>query len=59
MKAKKIILKSVNVDLLDIVTWYNKIDRKLSVMFLKEFKEKVNYISKNPKACEKKYVILE
>ena len=55
MKAKKIILKSVDLDLLEIVNWYNKIDRKLSLMFFKEFKEKVNYISKNPSTCEKKY----
>lgn len=55
MKTKKNILRSVDLDLLEIVSWYNKIDKKLSIMFFKEFREKVNYISKNPNACEKKY----
>jgi len=55
MKTKRIILKSVDLDLLEIISWYNKIDKKLSIMFFKEFKGKVNFISKNPNACEKKY----
>ena len=40
MKTKRIILKSVDLDLLEIVSWYNKIDKKLSIMFLKNLKKK-------------------
>ena len=55
MKTKKIILKSVDFDLLEIVNWYNKIDKKLTKMFFQEFKNKVNYLTENPKSSEIKY----
>ena len=52
MKTKKIILQTANFDLTEIGNWYNKIDKKLTMKFLKEFREKVNYLADNPYSCE-------
>lgn len=54
-KAKIVISKNANFDLKEISDWYNRLNKKLIWIFLKDFKEKVKYISENPLACETRY----
>lgn len=55
MKFKIIFSSLVKDDLREAQHWYKKINRKLASDFLKEFRKKINYIAKNPSACEVKY----
>jgi len=54
-KAKVVIIQNADFDLKEIADWYNMKDKKLIWIFLKDFKEKVKYISVNPLACEVRY----
>ncbi|MFC0427537.1 hypothetical protein [Chryseobacterium scophthalmum] len=54
-KAKVVITQNADFDLKEIADWYNTKDKKLIWVFLKDFKEKVKYISVNPLACEVRY----
>ena len=55
MKNSKVINQSAEFDLTEIASWYNKIDRKLTKKFLKEFREKVNYLADYPSSCEVRF----
>lgn len=54
-RAKAVISENANFDLKEIADWYNARDKKLIWIFLKDFKEKVKYISENPLSCEIRY----
>ncbi len=54
-RAKVVITKNADFDLLEISDWYNAKNKELIWVFLKDFKEKVKYISENPFACEIRY----
>ncbi|MGI9653315.1 type II toxin-antitoxin system RelE/ParE family toxin [Chryseobacterium sp. RLHN22] len=54
-KAKIVISENADFDLMEIADWYNARNKKLIWIFLKDFKEKVKYISENPLACEMRY----
>jgi len=54
-RAKVVITKNANFDLLEISDWYNAKNKELIWVFLKDFKEKVKNISENPFACEIRY----
>lgn len=54
-KAKVVITQNADFDLKEIADWYNAKDKKLIWIFLKDFKEKVKYISENALACEIRY----
>jgi plasmid stabilization system protein ParE len=53
--AKIVISENADFDLNEITEWYNGINKKLIWIFLKDFKEKVKYISENPLSCEIRY----
>ena len=55
MKAEIVYTHFVKVDLKEINQWYRKIDKKLWIFFLKEFRLKINFIKENPLASEIKY----
>ncbi|MDR6160216.1 plasmid stabilization system protein ParE [Chryseobacterium sp. SLBN-27] len=54
-KAKMVISENADFDLKEIADWYNARNKKLIWIFLKDFKEKVKFISENPLACEVRY----
>ncbi|WP_326982394.1 type II toxin-antitoxin system RelE/ParE family toxin [Chryseobacterium sp. MYb264] len=54
-KAKTVISANADFDLKEITEWYNAKNKKLIWVFLKDFKEKVKYISENPLSCEIRY----
>lgn len=54
-RAKVVITKNADFDLLEISDWYNAKNKELIWVFLKDFKEKVKNISENPFAYEIRY----
>ena len=55
MKAKLIYSPFVKEDIKNGVQWYTKINKKLSQEFLKEYRAKIVFLSKNPNSAEIKY----
>jgi hypothetical protein len=48
MRAKIKYAIFVKEDVLEFVNWYNQAQKGLGIRFLKEVKEKINYIDENP-----------
>ncbi len=55
MEAKKQVAEIVNQDLKEAALWYNRASRGLGMLFLKEIKEEVKQIVKNPLTYEVRY----
>ncbi|QBN18827.1 type II toxin-antitoxin system RelE/ParE family toxin [Flavobacterium nackdongense] len=55
MRAKVKYAIFVKEDILESVNWYNCAQKGLGVRFLKEVKEKINYIAENPEAIQVRY----
>jgi|SRR5690554_1391138 len=55
MEAKSQVAEIVNQDLKEAALWYNRASRNLGLLFLKEIKEEVKQIVKNPLSYEVRY----
>ncbi|MEN4760202.1 type II toxin-antitoxin system RelE/ParE family toxin [Chryseobacterium sp. C39-AII1] len=55
MEIKLIYSPFVKQDLKEINDWYKKINKKLWINFMKEFRSKINFIKENPLSFEFKY----
>jgi hypothetical protein len=55
MRAKVKYAIFVKVDILESVNWYNQSQKGLGLRFLKEVKEKINYIAQNPETIQVRY----
>jgi hypothetical protein len=55
MRAKIKYAIFVKEDILGSVNWYNQSQKGLGVRFLKEVKEKINYIAQNPENIQVRY----
>ena len=55
MRAKIKYAIFVKEDILESVNWHNQSQKGLGVRFLKEVKEKINYIAQNPENIQVRY----
>jgi len=55
MKAKKVISDYAKADLSEASKWYEKQQKDLGKRFLKEIREAIEAISKNPTVCQIRY----
>lgn len=55
MRAKIKYAIFVKEDILESVNWYNQAQKGLGLRFLKEVKEKINYIAENPENIQVRY----
>ncbi len=55
MKAKIKYAVFVKEDIKEAVNWYNTSQKGLGVRFLKNVKEKINYIAQNPETIQVRY----
>jgi ParE toxin of type II toxin-antitoxin system, parDE len=55
MRAKIKYVTFVKEDILESVNWYNQAQKGLGIRFLKEVKEKINYIAENPEKIQVRY----
>ena len=55
MRAKIKYAIFVKEDILESVNWYNQAQKGLGIRFLKEVKEKINYIAENPENIQVRY----
>ena len=55
MKAKKVISIYAKADLSEASKWYEKQQKGLGKRFLKEVRDAIDAISKNPTACQIRY----
>ena len=55
MKAKIKYAVFVKEDIKEAVNWYNTSQKGLGAIFLKNVKEKINYVAENPKTIQVRY----
>jgi len=55
MKAKIKYAVFVKEDIIEAVNWYNTSQKGLGARFLKNVKEKINYVAENPETIQVRY----
>ena len=56
MKTKLIFSPLIKDDLKEIKDWYSQFDKKIFSKFLKEYRQKIRFISENPNSAEIRYL---